>query len=139
MLPLIENTLPTIHAIIGFSFGGLLAAYITSRIWSTSYIRKDVLGKRVICITFGQPVITVPCIRQVAENCPEFESSIHSIFSTEDVIPHLMRLVACADSLPSASVKPVKSSTPPLVSKLPTPPMVGSQTVDLLDLHAVHM
>lgn len=83
---------------IGFSFGGLLAIYITASIWRTSYIRRDVLQKNVICIIFGLPVVDIPYIKEVAGKFPEFESTIHSIFSTEDVIPQLSKPLTSTNS-----------------------------------------
>ena len=104
-----------------------MAVYIAASIWRTSYISKDVLEKNVVCITYGQPVVAIGYINQVAEKSPQFKSTIHSIFSTEDAIPHMMRPLACAGSLPPVSVKTGKHTALPQVSKLPsTSSTVGS-------------
>ena len=85
--------------------------YVMASIWRTSYIRKDVLHRKVICITFGLPLVNIPYIKEVAEMFPKFESTIHSIFSTEDVIPQLMKPLTSTNSpFLSVSVKTEKSS-----------------------------
>ena len=109
---------------------------MTASIWKMNYIRKDILDKRVICITFGQPIASIRYIKQVAEKFPEFESTIHSVFSTEDVIPHLMWPLTCADVLfpPASKIGNPSSPTPlglpaPVKNGRPSPPPLAPASV----------
>ena len=75
----------------GFSFGGMLACCVAANIWNKSYINTDALEKSVVCITFGQPLLSIPLVQEVVKKFPRFEATIHSIFDKEDIIPRLLR------------------------------------------------
>lgn len=79
-----------LYIIIGFSFGGLLAVSVTARIWKHSYIAAAELQKKVMCIGFGVPMLTIPDVAGTLAECPEFESTIHLVYLKEDTIPRLM-------------------------------------------------
>lgn len=44
----------------------------------------------MVCITFGQPLLGIPLLQEVAGKIPQFESIIHSVFDKEDVMPQLL-------------------------------------------------
>ena len=76
----------------GFSFGGMLACCIAANIWRRSQINADVLKEQVICITFGQPLISIRFVQEVIRDCgPQFERTIYSMFNKDDVIPGLLQ------------------------------------------------
>ena len=75
---------------IGFSFGGILACCVAAHIWRRSYISANVLMKSMVCITFGQPLLSIPLLQDVTRRIPQFESTIHSVFDREDAVPQLL-------------------------------------------------
>ncbi len=74
----------------GFSFGGLLATALAAMVWNTPYIGADLLRDHMVCITFGQPHVTVPLLADVARQRAELTSTIHCIYSQDDMVPRLM-------------------------------------------------
>jgi len=72
-------------SIAGFSFGSLLALYLAALIWKLHYLSADLLKENFVCITFGQPIINLPTVQEITEECLEFESVVHSIFTKADV------------------------------------------------------
>ena len=97
----------------GFSLGGLLACAVTAAVWRTPYIRADVLKKGLVCITFGQPHITLPCMSEVAREQPELVSTIHTLYLHDDVIPRIFPLLneCCSDFGPKAEKGEIKLKT----------------------------
>jgi len=83
----------------GFSLGGLLACAVIAAVWRTPYIRTDVLKKGLVCITFGQPHVTLPCLSEFAREQPEVASTIHTLHLHDDVIPRILPLLSecCSD------------------------------------------
>ena len=79
--------------VAGFSFGGLLAFSLAALLWKMPYLSADLLKEDFICIIFGQPLITLPTVQEVTEECPGFESIVHSIFTKADLIPQLMKFL----------------------------------------------
>ena len=112
----------------GFSLGGLLAIYVAACIWATSHRRSDIMEKRIICIALGQPVVTISFIKHVAENFPEFESTVHSVFSEEDMVPQLLNPLTCISQVASAPPQSGGSTRPMLLSS--PSPATGAQVVD---------
>ena len=79
-------------SLLGFSFGGMLACCIAANIWRRSQINADVLKEQVICITFGQPLISIPFVQEVIRDCgQQFEGTIYSMFNKDDAIPGLLQ------------------------------------------------
>ncbi len=76
--------------LVGFSFGGLLASALAAMVWNTPYIGADLLKDHMVCITFGQPHVTVPLLADVARQRAELASTIHCIYSQDDMVPRLM-------------------------------------------------
>ena len=78
---------------IGFCFGGLLAAALTARVWETPYFPVALLKRNLVCITFGQPHVTVPMLESAAAQNPELASCIHSFYCEDDPVPRLLRVL----------------------------------------------
>jgi len=68
-------------SIAGFSFGSLLALSLAALIWKLHYLSADLLKENFVRITFGQPTNNLPTVQEITEECPEFESVVHSIFT----------------------------------------------------------
>lgn len=77
----------------GFSFGGLLACAVAAMVWNTPYIGADLLKDHLVCITFGQPHITVPLLADVARQRAEVASTIHCVYSEGDLVPRLVKFL----------------------------------------------
>ena len=60
-------------------------------IWNSSVISPEEFKSRVICITFGQPLISIPFVENIIESSCDFRESVHLIFDDNDVIPRLLR------------------------------------------------
>lgn len=76
---------------IGFSFGAMLACCSAARLWKDTYISTDILEKYVICISFGQPLLNIPYVQDTVTTYPEFESTLYSIYESEDIFPRLFQ------------------------------------------------
>ena len=77
----------------GFSFGGLLAANLTACVWETMHDDAALLKQNLICITFGQPHVTVPMLESPAVQNSELASCIHSFYCEDDPVPRLLRVL----------------------------------------------
>ena len=120
---------------LGFSFGGMLACCIAANIWRRSQINADVLKEQVICITFGQPLISIPFVQEVIEDYPKFEATICSMFNKDDVIPGLLQYfsIGCMHyqhgSRSPMKIPPATNGTEaaaqPVITKPNQPNMVG--------------
>ena len=89
----------------------MLACCIAANIWRRSQINADVLKEQVICITFGQPLISIPFVQEVIRDCdPRFEATIYSMFTKDDIIPGLLQYfhIGCVHYQPGSS-SPMKS------------------------------
>ena len=91
------NILKCVHyhacSFAGFSFGGLLACSIAACVWNAPYIHSSLLKQNLACITFGQPHIPVPQLLEVSKQRPDLSTTIHSIYSHDDVVPRLSRFL----------------------------------------------
>lgn len=75
----------------GFSFGGILAQLCTINLWNLSKdICSELLEKNLLCITFGQPVISFQKIEEFKDR-PFDKSRFHAIYITEDKVPRTLR------------------------------------------------
>lgn len=103
----------------GFSFGGLLACSLTAAVWNTPYIQPDVLKRRLICITFGQPHLTLPAVANVAKEQPAMKSVIHTIHLQDDIFPRLLSILnECCSELGSNEEKGGITLKSPSLAKL---------------------
>ena len=82
-----------IVTVSGFSFGGLLACLLAAKIWKLGCVDVDVLKNKLICITFGQPQISVRSVQEVAARFPEFASNIHAVYLEEDTVPRVLKFL----------------------------------------------
>ena len=73
----------------GFSFGGLLACAIAASVWNTPYLSTDLLIENLVCVTFGQPFVA----EQLVLTRPGIVSTLHAIYTQDDVVPSLMKLL----------------------------------------------
>ena len=77
----------------GFSFGGLLACAIAASVWNTPYISTDLLIENLVCVTFGQPFVAEQLVKRVALTRPGIVGTLHAIYTQDDLVPSLMRLL----------------------------------------------
>ena len=83
------------YCYIGFSSGGLLACMVSSVLWrENSYIGSDELKANTMCLTFGQPIINMPCIAELAQKYPDFTATIHQVYLKSDLIPQIFLCAA---------------------------------------------
>ena len=85
-----------ILSLLGFSFGGLLATYITSKLWEYPNFSADHLQQNVVCITFGMPIISVGPILEIKNHCPQISKSIYSFYVKDDIVPRVLKFFNCA-------------------------------------------
>ena len=116
---------------IGFSFGGMLACYVAANIWKKSYISIGVLERRVACITFGQPLITLPFVQDTIQKFPQFEATVHSVFDKEDIVPRLFRYfrVGCTYYRRSSTSTTMKLALPSTSAEVPVAQLPASPAV----------
>ena len=81
------------NCFLGFSFGGLLANTVAAQVWDLPYLSADLLKENLACITFGQPHVTLQIVQKVAMQRPELTATIHAVYSQDDCVPQLMRLL----------------------------------------------
>ena len=97
----------------GFSFGGMLASSVTAAVWETPYIGADLLKKNLVCITFGQPLFSLPAVHNVARE-QEIKLTIHTIHIQEDVFPRAISVLnECCSDLQRKDEK-IKMKLPPM-------------------------
>ncbi len=53
----------------------------------------DLLKSHLVCITFGQPHVTVPLLADVARQRAELASTIHCVYSQDDMVPRVMKFL----------------------------------------------
>ena len=70
-----------------------MALSVAASLWKSPLLSVDILQSKVACITFGHPLISLPIVDQVVCNSPEFETTVHSVFLSEDTVPVIMRLL----------------------------------------------
>ena len=79
---------------VGFSFGGILAQLCGLYLWSLSQgICPELLERNLLCITFGQPIISLPKIANYAEKDVN-KNRFHAIYISDDKVPSLL---SCLD------------------------------------------
>ena len=64
-----------------------------ARVWETPYFPVALLKQNLVCITFGQPHVTVPMLESAAAQNPELASCIHSFYCEDDPVPRLLRVL----------------------------------------------
>lgn len=82
---------PFIH--LGFSFGGLLASYITAKLWNLPLVSTQSLLTNVTCIMFGVPLTPIKLVQETVKECPKILQSFHSFYLKDDHIPKLLRFL----------------------------------------------
>ncbi len=73
----------------------MLACFVAAILWKDSCIPIEALEKNVVCITYGQPVISIPCVQQVIKDIPHFHDTIYCVFEKADVLPSVSRYFSC--------------------------------------------
>ena len=87
---------------VGFSFGGIVACIVASRVWKERVVLSEELIKRkLICITFGQPLIKLRALENEEAN---FFLLIRQVYMKSDVVPQLMRFFNCKQLCPKAAL-----------------------------------
>lgn len=80
---------------IGFSSGGIIACMVSSMLWKeNSYIGSDELKSNTMCLTFGQPIINLPCISDLVQKYPDFKTTLHQVYLKSDLIPQIFYCAA---------------------------------------------
>ena len=99
----------------GFSFGGMLACSITAAVWETPYITADLLKKNLVCITFGQPLFSLPAVHNVSRE-QDIKLTIHTIHIQEDVFPRTIPVLneCCSDLQRKDEKGVIKMKLPPM-------------------------
>ena len=94
----------------------MLACSIAAGVWDTPYIRADVLKKSLVCITFGQPHITMPTVARVTSEQPDMMSVIHTIRLQDDVVPRLLSVFneCCSELGPKEEGGGITLKAPPM-------------------------
>ena len=95
---------------VGFSFGGMLAMCITSQLWHCAMADQQALSERIICITFGQPLMQLKMVEEQISFSPQFEQSIHCVFRQEDVFPVVLSYIPTDEKTPIPNMSPPSHS-----------------------------
>ena len=83
----ITSTPILILCVVGFCFGGVLAQMLAAHLWLLPQTDADHLMSRVVCITFGQPMIQSEQLSHVAAIFPDFGNNVHTIGLVDDSFP----------------------------------------------------
>ncbi len=89
------SIIPVLIFTVGFSYGGMLACFVAAILWKDSCIPIEALEQNVVCITYGQPVINIPCVQKVIKDIPHFHDTIYCVFEKADVLPSVSRYFSC--------------------------------------------
>ena len=90
----------------------MLACCNAARLWKESFISVDTLENSVICITFGQPLLSIPVVEDTIKTIAKFESTLHSVYDQDDFFVRFLRDKYWPPSSDSRS-KMTNGSTPP--------------------------
>ena len=68
-----------------------MAQFCATYLWNLSQgICLELLEKNLLCITFGQPVISLPELLSFAERTPD-KNRFHAIYIADDIAPRMLR------------------------------------------------
>ena len=67
-----------------------MACYVAAYIWRASCLDVARLQRNVICITFGQPLFSIPYVQEMIQIYPAFEQTLHLILDKEDIVPSIL-------------------------------------------------
>ncbi len=98
-----QSIIPMLIFTVGFSYGGMLACFVAAILWKDSCIPIEALEQNVVCITYGQPVISIPYVQQVVKDIPHFHDTIYCVFEKADVLPSVFRYFNCIPRLMPSS------------------------------------
>lgn len=69
----------------------MLASCVTSYLWRAGFLLStDLLQKNVMCVTFGQPLISIPYVMSTIQKFPSLENTIHLILNKQDKVPSIL-------------------------------------------------
>ena len=74
----------------GFSFGGLIACSLAAELVKIAFVRPETLRSRLMVITFGQPLIEMPLVKEIMKKHPCFREMVHCVFAEVDVLPQIL-------------------------------------------------
>lgn len=93
----------------------MLACSVAAKLWSTA-LDPSLLQRNLCCITFGQPIISLPYVKKMAKHFPKLEETIHLVLNKEDIIPGLMHYHSIGCML--TGIQQVKNEPKPLESSV---------------------
>ena len=114
---------------VGFSFGGMLASCISARLWHNTMADQEALAQRMICITFGQPLLQMKMVEEEICISPQFEQSIHCIFIKDDLVPLTFSYLPVDERKPPPSMSPVVHPKTKAVVASDAVPQATAQTL----------
>ena len=95
----------------------MLACYAAACIWKMASTSTNVLEKNMICITFGQPFLSLPLLEEAIANFPQLAGILHQVYQTDDVLPGLMHYFRAGCDQAHGSRSPTLRSTSETVAK----------------------
>lgn len=88
---------------------------LAAQLWLLPQARTEELVAKVICITFGQPLIQSDLLKHVIEIYPEFGNNVHAICSDDDRFPFSVEILDSLTSLKKVMVA-VNHSVPMIIN-----------------------
>ena len=85
----------------------MLALCISAKLWHSTMADQQALTERIICITFGQPLVKLKMVEDEISVSGEFEKSIHSVFSKDDFVPAMFSYMPIDNREPEPNVSPL--------------------------------
>ena len=69
----------------------MLASCFTSHLWRAGILLSEaLLQNNVMCVTFGQPLISIPYVQNTIQRFPQLENTIHLVLNKEDKVPSVL-------------------------------------------------
>ena len=93
-----------LFCILGFSFGGVLACYIAACLWEESFLSIKQLQSSLTCITFGQPFLEIPYIKEAINHFCDLKYTFYNVYDEEDLFPFLVQYYAFLGEKHSSAV-----------------------------------
>ena len=84
------------NLLTGFSFGGLLACSVAAKLCREPDLTAEQLQHSLVCITFGQPMISINVIQETAQQMPVFCAIVHCVLMSGDMLPFIMKFLDTA-------------------------------------------
>jgi len=78
---------------------------MAASLWKESFLSVKQLRNNLTCITFGQPFLEIPYIRDAIDHFCDLKYTFYDVYDEEDVFPFLVQFYTLVQEKHSSSVR----------------------------------